>query len=102
MLYHLVLQFLQLDSSSQFNPADGQKTRAGARLWWLWNGYTLLSLCVLCPFAVTYLYTYLTFVSVLRRDGSGKLPPTFPYVIPVLGHALSFARNAGSFSSSVA
>lgn len=47
------------------------------------------ALCL--PLILTYLVTLRRFRIVLRSNKKGKEPPTLPYMIPILGHALPFA-----------
>lgn len=55
---------------------------------------TFLVASTLClPFILTYLVTRWRFGIVLRSKKKGKEPPTLPYMIPVLGHAVPFAWN---------
>lgn len=47
------------------------------------------ALCL--PFLLTYLVTLWRFRAVLRSKKKGKEPPTLPFLVPVLSHAIPFA-----------
>lgn len=63
---------------------------------WDWKVISALTLCV--PFLLTYFITLWNSTAAIRyKNATLKRPPTYPYVIPWLGHLISYGLDADSF-----
>lgn len=58
-----------------------------------------LALTVLLVFSFPLTFLVSSAVSYIqrKRNGNGSEPPTYPYWIPFLGHAIKFSRDRMSF-----
>ena len=61
----------------------------------------LVLFCVLAFHIWTFVRTKKDFWDVINRTEPGKRPPTLPYALPALGHALSFSWDAPDFVSTI-
>ena len=61
----------------------------------LYNRYCLFVLAIFLPYTAFCLFGP-------KRHCSGKIPSTYPYLVPVLAHALPFAWDMPGFMEKVA
>lgn len=54
-------------------------------------------LLVSLPFVVNYLVFWLYFQASQRSKGTGKMPPTIPYMVPFLGSTIPYLWNPSRF-----
>jgi hypothetical protein len=60
----------------------------------LYRWELVAALSVFMPFVLTYIYTTWTAITTASSKAWGaRNPPTLPYSIPFLGHALSFMSD---------
>lgn len=62
-----------------------------------WSRLLAVAFLLLLPCALTYVLTSLRWFIALRSRRDGREPPTIPYMVPFLGHAISVARDIGGF-----
>lgn len=65
------------------------------------NQKFIIASALFLPFFLTYLVTLWKFRQVLKSKKKGKAPPTLPFSIPILSHAIPFAWDTQGTISTI-